>query len=142
MIEYIRYKKSTGVITQTGLYLEDKIQLLEDDIHGVLIGSADDSVHYISNGEIKKYPERPSLDHEWNGSEWVDFRDESEKIDQIISRIRGRRNRLLIESDWTQLPDAPVNQQAWAEYRQALRDITNQGNLGADAVKWPQPPED
>lgn len=29
----------------------------------------------------------------------------------------------LSQSDWTQLPNAPVNQNTWAEYRQALRDL-------------------
>ena len=38
-------------------------------------------------------------------------------------RMRFHRNRLLKESDWTQVNDAPVDQQAWATYRQALRDF-------------------
>jgi len=52
---------------------------------------------------------------------------------------RGKRDLLLKESDWTQLPDAPVNREAWAAYRQALRDLTdhvNWPNLSAD--DWPQ----
>jgi hypothetical protein len=32
---------------------------------------------------------------------------------------------LLINSDWTQLPDSPADKQAWAIYRQALRDLNN-----------------
>ena len=38
-------------------------------------------------------------------------------------RMRLHRDRLLKESDWTQVADAPVDQQAWATYRQALRDF-------------------
>lgn len=38
-------------------------------------------------------------------------------------RMRNHRDRLLAASDWTQLPDAPVDRQAWADYRQALRDF-------------------
>ena len=38
-------------------------------------------------------------------------------------RMRLHRDRLLKESDWTQVDDAPVDRQAWAEYRQALRDF-------------------
>ena len=37
--------------------------------------------------------------------------------------MRAVRNDLLSQSDWTQLPDAPVNREAWAKYRQALRDF-------------------
>lgn len=38
----------------------------------------------------------------------------------------GKRNQLLTESDWTQLPDVSLTaeqKQAWIEYRQALRDF-------------------
>jgi hypothetical protein len=41
---------------------------------------------------------------------------------ELRSRMRGERNRLLSECDWTQLPDSNVDKTAWAEYRQALRD--------------------
>lgn len=40
--------------------------------------------------------------------------------------IREERNRLLSQSDWTQTVDAPLTAQskeAWATYRQALRDF-------------------
>lgn len=38
-------------------------------------------------------------------------------------RMRIQRNRLLQESDWTQLSDSSCDTQAWAKYRQALRDF-------------------
>jgi hypothetical protein len=37
--------------------------------------------------------------------------------------LRIERNRRLAASDWTQVADAPVDQAAWATYRQALRDM-------------------
>lgn len=40
--------------------------------------------------------------------------------------VRGKRNKILIDCDWTQVADAPVDKTAWATYRQALRDITQQ----------------
>jgi hypothetical protein len=52
--------------------------------------------------------------------------------------IRAARNRLLVASDWTQLPDAPVDAAAWATYRQALRDVTDQAN--PFAIVWPESP--
>lgn len=52
---------------------------------------------------------------------------------------RGKRDLLLKESDWTQLPDAPVDQEAWAAYRQALRDLPNHVNWpNLEADDWPQ----
>jgi len=53
---------------------------------------------------------------------------------------RLARNRLLNNSDWTQMSDAPVDQAAWATYRQALRDLPDQPGFPADIV-WPKKPE-
>jgi hypothetical protein len=50
--------------------------------------------------------------------------------------IRTERNKLLAESDWTQLPDASADAAAWATYRQALRDITTQDN--PFSIVWPE----
>jgi hypothetical protein len=52
--------------------------------------------------------------------------------------IRAERNKLLVESDWTQLPDASADAAAWATYRQALRDITEQAN--PFNIVWPVVP--
>jgi hypothetical protein len=54
-------------------------------------------------------------------------------------QIRNERNNLLVASDWTQVLDAPVDQDAWAEYRQALRDITSQEGFPHNVV-WPVKP--
>lgn len=52
---------------------------------------------------------------------------------------RTHRNKLLSESDWTQTADAPVNKEAWATYRQALRDITAQTGFPWE-ITWPDAP--
>lgn len=39
------------------------------------------------------------------------------------AQLRAARDRALSASDWTQVADAPVDQAAWATYRQALRDL-------------------
>lgn len=54
-------------------------------------------------------------------------------------RMRTRRNELLVSSDWTQLPDAPVNAAAWADYRQQLRDFPDTWTAGP-TVDFPDPP--
>jgi hypothetical protein len=51
-----------------------------------------------------------------------------EKI-QKANEVRYKRNALLTQSDWTQLADAPVDNLAWAVYRQSLRDITLQAGF-------------
>ena len=54
-------------------------------------------------------------------------------------RMRLHRDRLLKESDWTQLPDAPCDTQAWATYRQALRDFPATWTVGPEA-EFPDTP--
>ena len=51
-------------------------------------------------------------------------------------QMRAHRNKLLVESDWTQGADVPTSiKDAWATYRTALRDITT-ASTTADVV-WP-----
>lgn len=47
--------------------------------------------------------------------------------------MRHHRDRLLAESDWTQLPDATCDREAWATYRQALRDFPATWTEGPEA---------
>lgn len=54
--------------------------------------------------------------------------------DQQILVMRSIRDRLLVESDWTQLPDVPVDHQAWADYRQKLRDFPKTWQPGPTAT--------
>lgn len=59
--------------------------------------------------------------------------------EQLASEARAQRNALLSASDWTQVADAPVDQAAWAVYRQALRDITVQSGF-PETINWPVAP--
>jgi hypothetical protein len=55
------------------------------------------------------------------------------------AQVRSQRTDKLKDSDWTQVADAPVDQAAWATYRQALRDITAQPGFPW-TVTWPDAP--
>jgi len=55
------------------------------------------------------------------------------------AQVRAERNSKLAASDWTQVADAPVDQSAWAWYRQSLRDITSQVGFPW-AIEWPEQP--
>lgn len=75
---------------------------------------------------------------EWDGVELKEAPTASLEAERAIAN-REYRNQLLTASDWTQLPDAPVDQEAWAAYRQALRDLTDHVNWpNLDADDWPQ----
>ena len=54
-------------------------------------------------------------------------------------QVRAERDALLAACDWTQVADAPVDQAAWAVYRQALRDVTTQAGFPTNIV-WPVKP--
>lgn len=53
--------------------------------------------------------------------------------------VRAKRNELLAACDWTQVLDAPVDKEAWANYRQALRDLPDQAGFPWE-VEYPQTP--
>ena len=59
-----------------------------------------------------------------------------------MAQFRKRRDERLAECDWTQLADSPLSAEqraAWADYRQALRDVPE--TVSADGwVEWPKRP--
>lgn len=59
--------------------------------------------------------------------------------DNDIYHLRMERNYKLEQSDWMALQDRTMSQ-AEKDYRQALRDITNEYNSLEDVV-WPEKPE-
>ena len=58
----------------------------------------------------------------------------------VWERLRIKRNAELAASDWTQVADAACDKAAWAEYRQALRDLPDNTTDPREAV-WPTPPQ-
>lgn len=95
-------------------------------------------INHYYNGELFiEMPSKPSDAHIFNYSikQW-EF-DESIVINAAIRQ----RNVMLSLSDWTQLPDVPLaTKEAWATYRQALRDITAQQGYPLNII-WPDRPQ-
>ena len=65
--------------------------------------------------------------------------------------LREERNRLIAETDWTQLKDINldiIRERDWKNYRQALRDLpaksnpklNEYGKLDMSSVSWPTKP--
>lgn len=63
----------------------------------------------------------------------------ADRISTVADDVRAERNRRLAACDWTQLSDAHANKDAWAAYRQALRDVTAQPGFPMN-VSWPLEP--
>jgi len=104
--------------------------------------------HIIENNVVINTIEVDSLDFLPNLIEATDGSIGWSYVDGVFSppvpffteeQIRTKRDSLLAESDWTQVADAPVDQTAWATYRQALRDIPTQSGF-PNNVTWPTEP--
>lgn len=75
--------------------------------------------------------------------QWTEVDASAEEIAQRTevqsSIVRGDRNQRLTNSDWTQLADNTADTNAWAAYRQALRDLPAQPGFPHN-VTWPTEP--
>ena len=82
-------------------------------------------------------PEADVVD--WVDGAWVsrEFTAEENALHvlQKENAIRGKRNERLAETDWWAVQDRTMSQ-AEKDYRQALRDITDQPTF-PDSVVWP-----
>jgi len=73
-------------------------------------------------------------------TEKPDYNPDERELEQEANEARTQRDALLAETDWTQVADAPVDAQAYADYRQALRDVPQQSGFPGD-IDWPEAPE-
>ena len=133
---------SVGRILRTcdGAYGDPSLLVTEGEsfvlIESPKDGMLDIAMNMVDGGEVVPLPPKPSEDHRF------DYVNKTWALDHSRQgrKVRSKRNQLLQESDWTQLPDVPIaTKDAWAVYRQALRDITEQPGFPFDVV-WPQPP--
>ena len=78
------------------------------------------------------------------------------KYNELVSAepfklLREERNKLISETDWTQLKDIDldiIRERNWKNYRQALRDLPSKSNpkldsigkLDMSSVNWPDKP--
>tara|TARA_B100002019_G_scaffold282430_1_gene287662 strand:+ start:4852 stop:5223 length:372 start_codon:yes stop_codon:yes gene_type:complete len=94
---------------------------------------------------------------EWKGPGLMPSQDELDtklkelKENQPYKLLREERNRLIAETDWTQLKDIDldiIRERNWKNYRQALRDLpaksnpklNSYGDLDMSSVTWPDKP--
>lgn len=68
---------------------------------------------------------------------------EEQKLNELATTVRSKRNLLLAETDYLLMPDYPISEEYLEkvkEYRQQLRDITKQENFPT-AVAFPNFPK-
>ena len=90
---------------------------------------------YVKDSQVIALPPMPDYPVVFNPDTEAWVLDDAGCVEAAIRK----RNRLLYECDWTQVADAPVDQAAWAAYRQELRDITSQETFPSE-VTWPVAP--
>lgn len=62
--------------------------------------------------------------------------------DSAMANIRGQRNQLLKDCDWTQIADCTIPKKTeWATYRQALRDLPATVTDPRTFADWPHNPD-
>ena len=77
--------------------------------------------------------------------EFLEWESQGNKLSEADSLswddIRLKRNKILIDTDWTMTTGATVDQAQWAAYRQTIRDIPQTyKNKTPDDVVWPTQP--
>jgi hypothetical protein len=94
-----------------------------------LNGDTYDGLTWLSEGEP---PTQAECDEAWP----------QVQSDLAWKAVRSERDRLLAACDWTQVADAPLTadeKTAWADYRQALRDVPQDFDSPDDVI-WPEAP--
>jgi len=120
MTVYTIYEKETGEIISTVQSNEEP-----DPRNGSFIfGEYDPNTYHIRDGVPTKKAEEEI---------------ERKSVERAWVTLRRMRNEILESTDWTQVPDAPVDRAAWAAYRQELRDLP-ENTTDPRNVVWPKPP--
>lgn len=134
---YVQYNQETGQISGSGSTSFEAINGLSGYL---IVDELVDSTKYkVENGQLVLLPPKPGIYYyyDYKTDEWV--YDEQVNANIVINQ----RNDLLYASDWTQItnnPLTPLQQEAWAIYRQELRDVPSQPGFPANVI-WPTPPQ-
>ena len=118
------YNKSTGEILRSFSGSEELIKLNVKDNEGYVEGGYTKGNESVVDGVITLISDEEI---------------ESRALAVAWQSFKTSRNLMLQSCDWTQVPDAPADKDAWASYRQALRDLPD-NTLDVRNVIWPTPP--
>ncbi len=80
---------------------------------------------------------------ELTAEEIKEMEDRAAAADLDFTMVRGQRDGMLRDTDWTQIADATLGDhtaEEWAAYRQELRDLPSKHSKVSEVV-FPTPPE-
>ena len=100
--------------------------------------------HKIVNGQQAELTANEIAQRQAEEAAWL--ASQPSALEVAMKDLRARRNKALANSDWTQLPDVGFNaaeRTAWMNYRQALRDISNNIETAeqAQSINLPAKPQ-
>lgn len=131
------------------------VNLNGENVENVPTSNLDSTIH-----AVQWYGDRGEVEYSDRNEEITDFsqfdevmKDRQAEIDRLAQealdnepseeeKVRIERNELLSSTDWIVVKHVDLGQsvpQEWSEYRQALRDITEQAEF-PDNVDWPTEP--
>jgi uncharacterized protein YjiS (DUF1127 family) len=117
--------------------------ITQDHIDTVLAAAFYNLGHPLENAALwQEHIKETPLTEEQLFNECERLLREQQGVTTTWDSVRRKRNQLLTQSDWTQLADAPLTQEqknAWAVYRQALRDVPSSAATPEEVV-WPTAP--
>lgn len=126
---YTIYDLETGEAIQTGYTPEKQLDAMRtcvEDGQGFIEKTVNHKTHRVSTDGRVIRRRKSDINRENNR--------------EHVRSMKAQRNHLLAQSDWTQMPDANVDQSAWKEYRQALRDLPKNTDDPSNP-NWPEPPK-
>lgn len=146
------YKLSTGVFDGRGIDIDPfdaaRLASMIPEGYGAKEGPLDIRRQRVSltTGELVQYmpdkpPDTPLATFSWDPASWSWV--PSPTASSVAVDVKIRRDELLAACDWVvarafeQAVPVPA---AWAQYRQALRDITKQPGFPMSVV-WPEAPQ-
>lgn len=126
-MNYIVYDEDGNITKQ----VTSKPHLMDMMGYNYIEGEADPKTQCIADGEVVSKSDAVIS---------------QERQDKAIRDLRIARTMLLQDTDWTQMPDAPLSdiiKEQYRVYRQELRDLPNiYSNITSiDDVKFPDKPE-
>lgn len=135
--KYAGFDTATGEILGYSYYPDGHLPEEAMEFNLVVDEEIDLTQFYVVSKSLVKKPLKPSEHHvfDYTIKDWIDPRTPETEW----HLIRHKRDMLLENCDWTQLPDVPLlTKEMWVVYRQALRDITNQPD--PFNIVWPESP--
>jgi hypothetical protein len=135
MMEFTIVDSLTGKIIRSGKCQDNDVDI-QAGIDELCIIGTHNITSYYDGINFTEIPPQPTPNHTFNYAT-KHWEPDAALAAQLAT---SKRAQLLQSSDWTQLPDVPLaTKEAWAVYRQTLRDITLQAGYPL-AIDWPLAP--